>query len=93
MTAAAESVRLANIRQRALIEQQATQIAMADHAYQLLAGAHEQQAKEIARLREALSELYAQVKGECPSLLNEDSGGDAKLDLEIESLLKEELAK
>lgn len=46
--------------------------------------------QEIARLREALSELHAQVQGECPSLLNEDSGGDAKLALEIESLLQEE---
>lgn len=46
--------------------------------------------EEISRLREALAELYALVKGECPSLLNEDSGGDAKLALEIEGLLKEE---
>ena len=50
----------------------------------------EQQAQEIARLREALRELHALAKGECPSLLNEDSGGDAKLALEIEGLLKEE---
>lgn len=35
----------------------------------------------------ALEELYAVVKGECPSLLNEDSGGDAELSLEIESVL------
>ena len=35
-----------------------------------------------------LQELHAQVKGECPSLLNEDSGGDAKLDLDIDELLK-----
>ena len=50
----------------------------------------EEQRQEIARLREALSELHAQVQGECPSLLNDDSGGDAKLALEIEALLKEE---
>lgn len=31
----------------------------------------------------ALSELYATVKGECPSLLNEDSGGNARLDIEV----------
>lgn len=37
----------------------------------------EQQAREMARLRKALRELHAQVQGECPSLLNEDSGGDA----------------
>jgi hypothetical protein len=32
-------------------------------------------------MRSALSDLYATVKGECPSLLNEDSGGDARLDM------------
>jgi len=36
---------------------------------------------------EALKELYAVVKGECPSLLDEDSGGDSRLALEIESVL------
>ena len=36
-----------------------------------------------ARLSVLLMELYALVKGECPSLLNEDSGGNAKLSLEI----------
>lgn len=48
-----------------------------------------EQRQEIARLREALRELHAVVNGECPSLLNEDSGGDARLALEIEELLKE----
>ena len=43
--------------------------------------------QENKKLRNALTELYAQVKGECPSLLNEDSGGDAELDYEIEQLL------
>jgi hypothetical protein len=38
-------------------------------------------------LVKALSDLYAVVKGECPSLLNEDSGGDARLDLEIQGVL------
>ncbi len=38
-------------------------------------------------LVEALRELHSVVWGECPSLLNEDSGGDAKLDLEIRALL------
>lgn len=32
------------------------------------------------KLLSALKELYALVWGECPSLLNEDSGGDVKLD-------------
>lgn len=44
---------------------------------------------EIRRLRLALAELFAQVMGECPSLLNEDSGGDGELALEIEKLLGE----
>ena len=35
---------------------------------------------ELAR---ALKELYAVVRGECPSLLNEDSGGNARLDMQI----------
>lgn len=39
------------------------------------------------KLAEALEELLATVKGECPSLLNEDSGGDARLDLEIQDAL------
>ena len=34
-----------------------------------------------------LTELYAVVKGECPSLLNEDSGGDAELDMQIQDVI------
>lgn len=44
-------------------------------------------AVEIERLRLSLRELYAMVKGECPSLLNEDSGGNARLDAQIGALL------
>jgi hypothetical protein len=36
-----------------------------------------------------LRNLYLMVKGECPSLLNEDSGGDAALDIAISDLLAE----
>jgi len=36
-----------------------------------------------AKLRGLLAELYAIVKGECPSLFNGDSGGDAVLELDI----------
>ena len=43
---------------------------------------------ENTRLRAALEELHAMVWGECPSLLNEDSGGNARLDLEIRAALK-----
>lgn len=42
---------------------------------------------ENERMRGALEELHTMVWGECPSLLNEDSGGNAKLDLEIRDLL------
>lgn len=34
---------------------------------------------EIERLRPALTELVATVRGECPSILNENSGGSAVL--------------
>lgn len=43
---------------------------------------------ENAKLRAALSELTAMVRGECPSLLNEDSGGCGRLDIEIDELLR-----
>lgn len=42
---------------------------------------------ENERLRAALAELAALVRGECPSLLNEDSGGDARLDMAIDDCL------
>lgn len=38
---------------------------------------------------ELLKELHAMVWGECPSLLNEDSGGSAHLDLRIRAALAE----
>lgn len=38
------------------------------------------------RIEECLRELHAIVKGECPSLLNEDSGGFGELDVQIEHL-------
>ena len=49
---------------------------------------------EIARLRAGeeklrylLIELVAQVRGECPSLLDEDSGGDARLSMAIDAAI------
>jgi len=42
---------------------------------------------KVRELVEALTELYAAVRGECPSLLNEDSGGNARLDLKIADAL------
>lgn len=55
----------------------------------LLLDHDKEQRAEVARLREALKNIFALVIGECPSLLNEDSGGDAVLCLEIENILKE----
>lgn len=43
---------------------------------------------DLNRCKTALTELRAIVKGECPSLLNEDSGGNGELDLQIAELLK-----
>ncbi len=43
--------------------------------------------EENKRLREILEDLYALVRGECPRLLIEDSGGDANLDLQIQQAL------
>jgi hypothetical protein len=37
---------------------------------------------------DALRELHATVMGECPSLLNEDSGGNANLDLQVRAVLE-----
>jgi hypothetical protein len=36
---------------------------------------------------ETLRDLHAMVRGECPSLLNEDSGGNADLAIRIEEIL------
>lgn len=49
----------------------------------------EQAEQREARLRAALEELTAMVRGECPSLLNEDSGGNGALALEIDAALAE----
>jgi hypothetical protein len=47
-------------------------------------------AARVRELETALNELYRLVNGECPSLLNDDSGGDARLDLKISALLRGE---
>lgn len=41
----------------------------------------------VQQLEAALSDLHAMVWGECPSLLNEDSGGSGDLDITIRDLL------
>lgn len=43
--------------------------------------------EHIERLEAALTDLTAFVRGECPGLLDEDSGGDAELALRIDALL------
>lgn len=48
----------------------------------------EAKAAKYDALVTALRDLHAIVWGECPSLLNEDSGGDAALDLRIRDLLE-----
>lgn len=45
----------------------------------------------IAALTDALTELHAMVVGECPSLLNEDSGGNGELSCQINGLLAGEM--
>lgn len=47
-----------------------------------------EQDRRIRALESVLQELNAQVWGECPSLLNEDSGGDGRLAVEIDKVLK-----
>ena len=44
-------------------------------------------ADQIVRLRSALAELTALVRGECGALLDEDRGGSASLSMEIDDLL------
>ena len=41
----------------------------------------------LAKAREALEGLVALVRWECPSLLDEDSGGDSRLSMEIDAAL------
>lgn len=45
------------------------------------------QAMQIERLRTLLSELLAVVRGECPSLLDEDSDGFGDLAIRIDAAL------
>lgn len=47
----------------------------------------DERSARCAILTAALEELYATVKGECPSLLNEDSGGSAQLDAQVSAAL------
>ena len=46
-----------------------------------------ERAAKITALTEALTELHAMVVGECPSLMNEDSGGNGELSCQINDLL------
>jgi hypothetical protein len=48
---------------------------------------HSVDANNINALTEALAELHAMVVGECPSLLDEDSGGNGELSGQIDDIL------
>ena len=48
--------------------------------------------KREGALAAALCELTAIVRGECPQLLDEDSGGNSRLSIMIDLLLAEEPA-
>lgn len=67
------------------LRSQAVEIASAGHAG--LGNTMMDAADEIERLRCALSELAALVRGECPRLLDGDSGGCGRLDIDIDELL------
>jgi hypothetical protein len=56
-------------------------------AYAALKTAVSETENEIVRLRSALTELTALVRGECGALLDEDRGGSASLSMEIDDLL------
>lgn len=43
--------------------------------------------EDYAEVCDCLKELTAMVKGECPQLLNEDSGGSARLSMRIDAAL------
>lgn len=47
-----------------------------------------EQQRIIDDLADALRDLHALVWGECPSLLNEDSGGNSALDMQIRDALE-----
>ena len=44
---------------------------------------------QVSMLKSLLKNLHALVVGECPALLDEDRGGDAKLAMDIEDALKD----
>lgn len=46
-----------------------------------------ERAAKITALTDALTELHAMVVGECPSIMNEDSGGNGELSCQINDLL------
>lgn len=56
------------------------------HADNCSAGYDEERAL-CGELLAALVELRALVKGECPSLLDEARGGNARLDVQIDALI------
>jgi hypothetical protein len=61
-------------------------------ATMVLASDYDALKAENARLRKALQELVALVRGECPRLLDEDRDGDARLCIAIENALIDKIA-
>ena len=76
-------------------ERDSLKVSLATATEERIAGRRNMQAEidrlasKLDRMRSALHELHATVRGECPSLLNEDSSGNGQLAVEIEDLLQE----
>lgn len=67
-------------------EQRMTKLA---DATETLLAALSSQAEVMEAMAGALSDLVAVVRGECPSLLNEDSGGNSGLDEQVDTALSQ----
>ncbi len=60
-------------------------------ALELAWASNRERAAKITALTEAMTEIHAMIVGECPSLLNEDSGGNGELSCQINDLLTGEM--
>ena len=65
-------------------------IACRDETIRLLEEKLAESERKCERLKAMLHSLHALVWGECPSLLNEDSGGSGHLDADIRAEFKED---
>lgn len=69
------------------VEHGARMNAAFDRALVVIAEQRDRHEQDIEALVTLLRELTAHVRGDCPFLLNEDSGGDVKLSLAIDAAL------